>query len=686
MVAGGDLARVAKGAGIVAKALLQAEGPVAARQALQWKQHGSGLASSLKNAVALAVSSAQHQTPPPPQQTGGGATPASPPYGGTSVVEIPTATSINSVLPEKAAPIEVGPVAVQATGRAELSAAATPPRLKSSVSEPSAIGKEPTGAVDNGTFLAESVGVGAMVAPPSRPAELSAEQKRNKADESGPWAFAHAASDSGERMGGGPGGGSSGSGPEAAAGGGMSNSRTRTVPSSPLARVFGFGQLAAGLAMGTVAEAVRQSVRGGGGPGDSVEGGSSGRPDRNQGGGSVKQYVASDANAERLAETLCRMRGAALKLGQMLSIQDESVIPPSLAKALDRVRQGADVMPTKQLYGQLEKSLGMDWRSKLAAFDETPIAAASIGQVHRAKLQDGTEVAMKIQYPGVADSVESDLKNLQRLVQLTNILPPGLYIEEIIRVAREELGEECDYEKEAANQERFKELVESDESLRKWVSVPKVVHELVSKEVLTTHLAPGVPVDQVLPMPQEVRNHVARLMLRCTINELFDWRFMQTDPNWGNFLFDRETGKMSLIDFGACREYRKGFVDDYLRLVWSAANQDEAEIMRVSQELKFLTGDETQTMMKAHLQAGLVVGEPFIDRDGEAFDFHGSNITTRLSQHGDTFMKHRLTPPPQEVYSLHRKLAGAFLMNIKLKAVIPCRDILEDVHGRYKFG
>ncbi|CAN0532468.1 unnamed protein product, partial [Ectocarpus sp. 12 AP-2014] len=485
------------GAGIVAKALLQAEGPVAARQARQWKQHGSGLASSLKNAAALAVSSAQHQTPPPPQQTYGGATPATTAYGSTSVVETSTAASTNSVLPEDAAHNGVGPIAVQRTGRVELPAA-TPPRLKASMSEPPVIEKELTGAVDNGVFLAESGGVSAMVPPPSRPpakvsaepekvsaepAQVSAEKKRNKADESGPWAFAHAASDSGERMSGGVGGGSSGSGPQAAAGGGMSNSRTRTVPSSPLARVFGFGQLAAGLAMGTVAEAVRQSVRGGGGLGDSAEGGGGGRPDRSQGGGSVKQYVASDANAERLAETLCRMRGAALKLGQMLSIQDESVIPPSLAKALDRVRQGADVMPLKQLHGQLEKNLGMDWRSNLAAFDETPIAAASIGQVHRAKLPDGTEVAMKIQYPGVADSVESDLKNLQRLVQLTNILPPGLYIEEIIRVAREELGEECDYEKEAANQERFKKLVESDESLRKWVSVPTVVHELVSKEV-----------------------------------------------------------------------------------------------------------------------------------------------------------------------------------------------------------
>ncbi|CAN0089393.1 unnamed protein product [Ascophyllum nodosum] len=189
------------------------------------------------------------------------------------------------------------------------------------------------------------------------------------------------------------------------------------------------------------------------------------------------------------------------------------------------------MMPLNQLYKQLEKSFGEDWRSKLSSFNETPIAAASIGQVHRARLLDGTEVAMKIQYPGVADSVESDLRNLQLLVKLTNILPPGLYIDEIIKVGREELSEECDYEKEAAHQERFRKLIEADEHLRKWATVPKVVPELLSKEVLTTHLAPGVPVDQILDMPQEVRNHVAKLMLRCTMYELFEWRFMQTDPN-----------------------------------------------------------------------------------------------------------------------------------------------------------
>lgn len=163
-------------------------------------------------AAALAVSSALHQTPPPPQQTYGGATPATPAYGGMSVVETSTAASTNSVLPENAAPNGVGPVAVE--GRTELPTAATPPRLEASMSEPPVIEKEPAGAVDNGAFLDESGGVIAMVPPPSRPAEVSAEPtevsaepagvsaelKRNKADESGPWAFAHAASDSGEQV------------------------------------------------------------------------------------------------------------------------------------------------------------------------------------------------------------------------------------------------------------------------------------------------------------------------------------------------------------------------------------------------------------------------------------------------------------------------------------------------------
>lgn len=250
-------------------------------------------------------------------------------------------------------------------------------------------------------------------------------------------------------------------------------------------------------------------------------------------------------------------------------------------------------------------------------------------------------------------------------------------MDELIDVGREELTRECDYVLEAQNQRRFKRLVERDPELRQTVVIPEVIGDLSSRQVLTSEFMPGVAIDKVAVLPQQARDRVGRLILRLTIQELFVWRFMQTDPNWGNFLYDDATGTLALIDFGASRGYGKDFVDRYLRLVWAAANRDTASLMQVSHELQFLTGDESKKMLEAHEKAGLVVGEPFVDQG--AFDFHGSHMTVRISQHGDTFMKHRLTPPPREAYSLHRKLAGAFLICIKLRAVIPCRDLLEQV-------
>ncbi|KAG7388772.1 putative aarF domain-containing protein kinase 4 [Phytophthora pseudosyringae] len=429
------------------------------------------------------------------------------------------------------------------------------------------------------------------------------------------------------------------------------------VPSSPLSRILGFGGLAARLAVGTAAEIVRSGGRNG-----------------------TYNALVSDANAEKLAETLCTMRGAALKLGQMLSIQDEAMIPSKLAVALDRVRENAHVMPKDQLHHQLKTELGDDWRSKFQEFDDVPIAAASIGQVHRATLLNGDRVAIKIQYPGVAESIGSDLLNLKRLVTYTNILPRGLYIDEIIRVGKEELTAECDYFSEAENQERFKDLIEQSGMGEKYV-VPRVYRELSTSRILTTQLISGVAVDKAVHLSQGVRNSIARRLLELTIHELFNWRFMQTDPNWSNFMYNASTDTIGLVDFGAARAYPKPFVDDYFNIVWAAANEDEKTLVDYSIKMHFLTGDESPVMMRAHVAAGMVVGEPF--RSHEPFDFQKSKLTTRLGQHTEVFMHGRLTPPPQEVYSLHRKLAGAFLMCIKLRAVVPCRSVLEDVQRQY---
>lgn len=184
--------------------------------------------------------------------------------------------------------------------------------------------------------------------------------------------------------------------------------------------------------------------------------------------------------------------------------------------------------------------------------------------------------------------------------------------------------------------------------------------------------------------PQEIRDDVAKKLLRLTLRELFEFRFMQTDPNWGNFLYDPESGRLGLLDFGAAREYPKPFVDDYLRLVWAAAHNDRQTIRDVSLSMGFLTGFESSGMIEAHVDAGLAVGEPF--QSYELYDFTSSDITKRVNAHGETFANERLTPPPPEIYSLHRRLAGAYLMCIKLKARIAGRGMLEWAHNQYTFG
>jgi aarF domain-containing kinase len=436
--------------------------------------------------------------------------------------------------------------------------------------------------------------------------------------------------------------------------------RERAVPSSQIGRMVGFGSLAVRMALGEVVDRASHAFSGNEGP-----------------------RVLSDENAERLAESLCRMRGAALKLGQMLSLQDESSLPPSLTKALERVKQSADYMPKRQLELQLRTQLGEEWQSRFLEFDPVPIAAASIGQVHRAKLLDGTDVAVKIQYPGVADSIDSDLQNLKTLVRVTNLLPPGLFIDNIIRVASEELTEECDYLREAQSQKRYRELVLSDPILRKHVNVPKVYLELCTPRVLVSRLVAGHPIDKAAQYSQATRNAIARTTLIIAIRELFDWRFIQSDPNFANFLYQSDSKTVHMIDFGAAREYPSSFVDGYMELVWAAANRDREKIIEVSRQLGFLTGDESPQFVDAHVDAGLVVGEPFLESN-RTFDFVASNMTQRIARHGNTFLEHRLTPPPNEAYSLHRKLAGAFYLCIRLKANIPCRDILEETYKRYQ--
>ncbi len=427
--------------------------------------------------------------------------------------------------------------------------------------------------------------------------------------------------------------------------------RESKVPSSRLGRLWNYGGLAAGMLGGALSESIS---RGFGGSGQ----------------GSV---MLSASNMERLVSKLSRMRGAALKLGQMLSFQDSKMLPGPIQEVLQRVQDRADYMPPWQRDRVLAKNLGAKWRELFESFEEKPVAAASIGQVHRATLRStGAQVAVKIQFPGVADSINSDLDNLAVLLAATKLLPKGLYLDKTIANARTELAWECDYEREAECARRYRELLADEQDL---FVVPKIYPEASGKQVLTMEHLDGIGVTRLRSFPQEQKDWIGAQLLRLCLREITEFKFMQTDPNWTNFLFNAGTNKLELLDFGASREYPDRFISLYVRLLHAAARSDKDRVRDLSRELGYLTGHESRAMLDAHVQSVLTLAEPFSDSAPEVYDFSDQTITERVKAFIPVMIHERLAPPPEETYSLHRKLSGAFLLCARLGSRVRCREM-----------
>ncbi|MFP4328406.1 MAG: ABC1 kinase family protein [Paracoccaceae bacterium] len=430
-------------------------------------------------------------------------------------------------------------------------------------------------------------------------------------------------------------------------------SRPLAVPGSRLSRLARLGGTATGIAGGAALGGLRELARGR-------------RPE-------LRDLLLTPGNAARLADQLARMRGAAMKVGQLVSMDAGELLPPEIAAILSRLREEAHVMPPRQLRGVLDAAWGTGWLPRFARFDPRPVAAASIGQVHRARSRDGQDLAIKVQYPGVRRSIDSDVANLGALIRVSGLLPPGIALDPLLDEARRQLHEEADYLLEADRLEAFRALLADDPDFL----LPELRRELITRDVLAMSFVEGVPVERMDGADQQTRDRIARLLLELTFRELFDYRLMQTDPNFGNFRYAPDSGRIVLLDFGATRAFDAPLVEAFRSLLRAGRHGDRAGIEAAALEIGYLS-DGMAAGHRARLVDLFVMSMAPLQRGG-VFDFGNSDMARRMTEAG---MEMRDAPdlghvPPVDALFLQRKFAGIYLLATRLRARVNLDALIE---------
>lgn len=424
------------------------------------------------------------------------------------------------------------------------------------------------------------------------------------------------------------------------------------VPAGRLSRLARLGSLASGVAGGMLAEGARQLAQGR-------------RP-------KISDLLLTPANARRVAEQLAQLRGAAMKVGQLLSMDAGELLPPELGEILARLRADARPMPMSQLVAVLNEHWGEGWDRHFTRFSFTPMAAASIGQVHAAEDQAGCRLAIKVQYPGVRRSIASDVDNVASLLRLSGLLPKSLDIQPLLDEAKRQLHEEADYRVEAAHLTSFRRLLGD----RPEFLLPVVREELSNAHILAMSHVGGEPVESLNRAAQEERDRAVGLLFELLFRELFEFRLVQTDPNFANYRYDAASRQLILLDFGATRAYAPATVAAYRQLMQSAAAGDRAGIDAAAQVIGYFQADIRDDHRRAVLDIFVVATEP-LRHDGP-YDFGRSDLAARIRDAGMVlgFDRDFWHTPPADALFLHRKLGGLYLLAAKLGARVDVAGML----------
>ncbi|MEE2917019.1 MAG: AarF/ABC1/UbiB kinase family protein, partial [Pseudomonadota bacterium] len=344
---------------------------------------------------------------------------------------------------------------------------------------------------------------------------------------------------------------------------------------------------------------------------------------------------------------------------------------PELQTILSRLRDQAYRMPPAQLDKVLRAEWGADWRRRFRHFEAAPMAAASIGQVHRATLPDGRVLAIKVQYPGVRDSIGSDVDNVATLLRVSNLIPPAIDLKPLLAEAKTQLAEEADYIREADRMRRFAERLADDP---RYV-VPRPEKSLTTPLVLAMDYIPGQPIETLAEADQVTRDGAMTALIDLVLHELFDFGMMQTDPNFANYRWQPETGALVLLDFGAVRDVPADTAAAYRRMIEAGLARDTDRIRDVAVDTGFI-GAAAARAHRAALDRIIAAIDVALNRPGP-FDFGDRAFVPVVREEAKAMIADRATwhVPQVETLFVQRKVSGTALLAARLKARVEVRGL-----------
>ncbi|MBX3023147.1 MAG: AarF/ABC1/UbiB kinase family protein [Bdellovibrionales bacterium] len=379
---------------------------------------------------------------------------------------------------------------------------------------------------------------------------------------------------------------------------------------------------------------------------------------------------------ESLIAELGQLKGTAMKVGQTLSMYGEHLLPKEVNELLKTLQSNSPPLHWDAILPILEKQLGADKLSELE-IEPTPVASASIGQVHRARIKATGEVlAVKVQYPGVDSAVETDLKLLKFILNVSDLVPRGPRFDQVFEEIRVMFHQEINYERELEYAQMFYRLLKDDERY----IVPKPYERYCTRKILTTAFIEGVSADssQAQALPLERRNQLGLSFLHLYLRELFEIRQMQTDPHLGNYRIHISPDghdRLVLFDFGAVRDVPTEFLKSYALLVEGGIYEQARLVEKGGRRLGLLQPQDTLELVKDYVDLCFLLTEPF---KNSVYDWGASDLPKRVAAKVSRIaVSYKLRAPPRELVFLDRKLGGVFIFLSVLKCKMDGRPAVE---------